>query len=100
MIDIFASDNEYKKIGGNTMPYIDQSRREAFSVKLISMTTPGDLNYQITQLCQEYRELRGESYQTYNDIMGALEGCKLELYRRKVSKYEDKKIKSNGDVYI
>jgi len=31
--------------------------------------------------------------------MGALEGAKLELYRRKVAIYEEEKIKENGDVY-
>lgn len=82
------------------MPYIEESRRKAFHHKLLCMSTPGDLNYLITQLCQEYKELRGECYQTYNDIMGALEGAKLELYRRKVAPYEDKKIKDNGDVYL
>jgi hypothetical protein len=34
----------------------------------------------------------------YNDAIGALEGAKLELYRRYVSAYEDDKIKENGDV--
>jgi hypothetical protein len=34
-----------------------------------------------------------------NDIIGALEACKLEFYRRLVSHYEDIKIRSNGDVY-
>jgi len=33
-----------------------------------------------------------------NDAIGALEGAKLELYRRVISKYEDKKIMENGDV--
>ena len=31
--------------------------------------------------------------------MGALEGVKLEMYRRKISAYEDRKIEMNGDVY-
>jgi len=32
-------------------------------------------------------------------VIGALEACKLEFYRRAVVPYEDKKIKENGDVY-
>ena len=59
----------------------------------------GELNYLITLLIQDYLEYKNESYQTYNDIIGALEGAKLELYRRKIAPYEDKKIKENGDVY-
>ncbi len=38
-------------------------------------------------------------YQTYNDILGALEGAKLELYRRQIGPYEETAIKRNGDVY-
>lgn len=59
----------------------------------------GELNYAITQLCKEYLEDNGEKYQIYNDIIGALEGAKLELYRRKVSIYEDKKCEENGDIW-
>lgn len=64
-----------------------------------SAKTAGELNYCFTELVKKYLIDKGESYQTYNDIVGALEGAKLELYRRKVSFYEDSKIKSNGDVY-
>jgi hypothetical protein len=76
------------------MPYIkeeDRSNRVAENA--------GQLNYWLTRLVQLYIQSKGESYQTYNDIMGALEGCKLELYRRKISLYEDNKIAENGDVY-
>ncbi len=31
--------------------------------------------------------------------MGALEGSKLEFYRRIAAPYENKKMKENGDVY-
>lgn len=82
------------------MPYIEKSRREAIKNKTITPSTAGDLNYLVTMLCQEYLEVKGESYQTYNDIMGALTGAQLELYRRKTAIYEDKKIFSNGDVWL
>ena len=38
-------------------------------------------------------------YQTLNAIVGSLECCKLEVYRRLASPYEDEKITKNGDVY-
>ena len=57
------------------------------------------LNYCISMLCKEYLEGKGESYQTYNDIIGVLECAKMEMYRRKIANYENKKIKENGDVY-
>jgi hypothetical protein len=63
------------------------------------MQNAGELNYIITRLLRLYVEHRGESYQTFNDIMGALEGAKAEFYRRVVAPYEDVKIQENGDVY-
>lgn len=65
----------------------------------VAPETPGELNYAFTQLFHAYLGFTGESYQAYNDILGALEGAKLELYRRRIAHYEDKKIQENGDVY-
>lgn len=82
------------------MPYIDSKTKERIEPHdSSSIRTAGELNYTITTLIKGYLEFKGESYQTYNDIMGALEGAKLELYARKVRPYEDKKIKENGDVW-
>lgn len=87
------------------MPYITKEQREYFDDSLSAVedsfhynASPGILNYIITSICLAYLRYKGESYTHYNDILGALEGCKLELYRRKISKYEDLKIKQNGDV--
>jgi hypothetical protein len=80
------------------MPYIkkeDRDRLDFFN----SPKTSGELNYIFTSHILQYINVKGESYQTYNDIVGALECCKLELYRRKISPYEDKKIHENGDCY-
>lgn len=79
------------------MPYIKQEDRE--SVKNSQPKNVGSLNYVITTLCKEYLEKNGESYGTYNDLIGVLECAKLELYRRKIAFYEDKKIIDNGDVW-
>ena len=61
-------------------------------------TVAGDLNYIITMILSK---ALGENpnYARLNEIMGVLECCKLEMYRRKVAKYEDQKISENGDVY-
>lgn len=64
----------------------------------MKLKTPGELNYTITRLIQGYAEANGGRYQQYNDVLGALEGAKLEFYRRKVAPYEDQKILENGDV--
>ena len=59
---------------------------------------PGELNYQITEIIKDYAT-KNPGYQGINDILGALEGAKLEFYRRVAAPYEDTKIKENGDVY-
>lgn len=79
------------------MPYIDKQQREELEID--KLETPGQLNYVFTQVALAYLRYQKETYQTYNDIIGALEGAKLELYRRKIELYEDKKISENGDVY-
>lgn len=79
------------------MPYIDQKAREELGKR--QPENPGELNYVFTALIQEYVERKGKRYQTFNDVIGALEGAKLELYRRQVAEYENVKIKLNGDVY-
>ncbi len=80
------------------MPYITKESRRRLEAGLVRADNPGDLNYQITKLCLQYLADKGLRYQHFNDIMGALEGAKLELYRRHVGPYEDIKIKENGDV--
>jgi hypothetical protein len=46
-----------------------------------------------------YQAEHGLSYQTINDILGALVGAREEYYRRVVAPYEDLKVKANGDVF-
>ena len=58
---------------------------------------PGILNYIITKVCIWWLG-DNPNYEKYNAAIGVLECAKLELYRRKVSPYEDEKIKENGDV--
>jgi len=86
------------------MPYIPEERRKAiFNDSNVdynsNIENAGELNYFITTVIDDYLRYKGESYQAYNDIMGALEGAKMELYRRKTIPYENKKIIQNGDVY-
>lgn len=83
------------------MPYIKPERRALLNyfIENHPPENAGELNYLITELIWKYVSLKGEKYQHYNDVMGALEGAKLELYRRKIAPYEDVKIKENGDVY-
>ena len=78
------------------MPYIKQELREAIRAGG-KAESPGELNYALTLLCLDYLG-DAPKYQSFNDVIGALECCKLELYRRRVAPYEDVKISENGDV--
>lgn len=79
------------------MPYITDERRSCLFYE--APVTPGELNFLLTSLCLSYLQHRPRSYDHYNAVIGALESCKLELYRREIIPYENKKIKENGDVY-
>ena len=75
------------------MPYIIQKRRGAPPL------TSGELSHALTCVLVDYLNRSEQTYRTYNDILGALEGAKLEFYRRVMAPYEDKKCAENGDVY-
>ena len=79
------------------MPYIKKDKRWNLATGSYPVEV-GDLNYLITTLILNYLK-NMESYQKYNDVMGVLACIQAELYRRKISPYEDKKIFENGDVY-
>jgi hypothetical protein len=89
------------------MPYILKEKRtvldpairqlaEAFVKLADDGNFAGNLNYSITKLLLTlYPE---PNYQRFNDMVGALECCKLELYRKNISPYEDLKEQENGPL--
>lgn len=81
------------------MPYIKKTRRIEILRNESAPENSGELNYVITVLLKQYLEVHGLSYQTCNDIVGALENAKHEFQRRVQDPYEYKKIEENGDVY-
>lgn len=82
------------------MPYISQGQRKSLGERFVNYAdNAGELNYILTTIIFEYFVKHGGRYQQINDILGALEGAKLEFYRRVAAPYEDTKIKENGDVY-
>lgn len=121
------------------MPYIKIDRRMALAAGA-EPECAGELNYVLTCILladqvnrglgnldivkriAAYQRTKGVCYQTFNDILGALEGCRFEFKRRLslseddqrlthlsrtaaifygevVAKYEDKKCAENGDVF-
>lgn len=80
------------------MPYIKQDRR-AQIMNFESPKTSGELNFCITSIINEYMVMNKLSYSVINDIVGALECTKMELYRKLAAPYEDIKCEENGEVY-
>ena len=59
------------------MPYIKQGQRESFRKRGESghnpkTEAPGELNYELTLKCLKHLKVNGLSYNTLNDIIGAL----------------------------
>ena len=86
------------------MPYITKEERDNKDkfLRLFwkwGIGSVGEFNYILAELEKVFIIEHGECYKTYNDLIGVLECNKLELYRRKIAKYEDTKIEANGDVF-
>lgn len=85
------------------MPYIpleDRSKFEGVREYGYKSLSVGELNYVFTQIILGYLEEKGINYSNLNGVIGALDCCKLELYRQLVAPYEDIKEKKNGKVYF
>ena len=85
------------------MPYIKPELRPAIDEVIQQLDkhvhTAGDLNYAITKLILRSSIASGGGYNYIALITGVLENVKQEFYRRFASRYEDGKIKDNGDVF-
>jgi hypothetical protein len=93
------------------MPYITTEKREALDASIESTldamrqlesddpqnSTAGCLNYIFTRLL--VGTYSAPRYDDINEMVGVLECCKLEIYRRLAAPYEDQKRFDNGDVY-
>ena len=88
------------------MPYIPDPQREMAHEILgdealtYTPANAGELNYIVTRLIDNYLDHTGIRYAYINEMIGALECCKLELYRRIAAPYEDQVCDQNGDAYF
>lgn len=93
------------------MPYIREDRRKEYAAEIGAVVeklcrvsekdAKGELNFIIFSLVRDYAHRTGMSYAKLNDIVGGvLTCCQIELYRRIVAPYEDRKIAENGDVLL
>lgn len=89
------------------MPYIVEEKRALLNPAIIRLADAvraledeanfaGNLNYIISKLLLSLYP--APNYQRFNDMIGALECCKLELYRKRIAPYEDIKERENGPV--
>ena len=86
------------------MPYIkDQNMRKKLSnivdkfadeLMINDESLTGNLNFFLFKIAKDYCH----TYKDFSIFIGELESAKLEIYRRLVAPYEDKKIEENGDV--
>lgn len=80
------------------MPYLEAGIRASLNDGR-KATKGGELNYQISELLNSFVMMKGLSYATCNEAVGALECAKLEFYRAVIGPYEELKAKQNGEVY-
>lgn len=95
------------------MPYIKPQKRKLYDKCIDELAEKvstecvdnceqfcGDWNYIVTKLIKKTLEFENcqRSYSQFNEIIGMLECCKLEIFRRFIAPYEDEKIGKNGDV--
>ena len=80
------------------MPYIKQDRRFALGCGADDPQNMGELNYCLTRWCLSVMQ-QSPNYQEVNEVIGALECCKQELYRRVAVPIEEIACATRGDVY-
>lgn len=88
------------------MPYIDRDNRDRLDAHIENVVSVlkekqfadslGDMNYFITRVVAKTMGL--VSYSKIAMATGVLENVKQEMYRRSASRYEDQKIRENGDI--
>lgn len=81
------------------MPYVSEETQNELRDR--SPKNVGELNYQLTHTILQYLAQQSKlDYATLNGVVGALESCKQEFYRRAVAPYEENKKLDNGDIYM
>lgn len=80
------------------MPYINQETREDLDFNIKEAQSSGELCYEVHVMVLQYLKRKGYSYQTFADIIAALETSKREVIRNYMEPYEDVKREENGEV--
>jgi hypothetical protein len=80
------------------VPYIKEDRKIEIEHGAFAANV-GDLTYIIQNEIQRYLATNGLRYHQIAEVLGALEGAKLDFIERVVKPYESRKRRANGDVW-
>jgi hypothetical protein len=80
------------------MPYIISPRKKELDHGA-EPANAGDLTYVLQQTIEQYLRVHGLRYQHIAEVLGSIEGAKLDFIERVVKPYEAKKCRENGDVW-
>ena len=94
------------------MPYLKQEDRARLDRPITALVdvilflsevnevgVAGQVNYIIARLFNSLWRGTKANYAGLNELIGAIECAKLEIYRRLAARYEDAAVKRNGDVF-
>lgn len=80
------------------MPYIKDEQKQALD-KGMDALNAGELTYIFQSEIKRYLQHHGLRYQQIAEVLGSLEGARLDFIDRVVKKYEEDKALLNGDVW-
>lgn len=80
------------------MPYIRPDRKGELDRGAAPANT-GDLTYVLQHAIEGYLIVNGLRYQQIAEVLGAIEGAKLDFTSRVILPYEKRKQEENGDVW-
>lgn len=87
------------------MPYLKETDRNSVDVNIAMLgidfipQNGAELNFVVSTLVNNYLQKNGLNYANVQEMIGALDCAKMEIYRRIAGPYEDQKIEENGDVF-
>jgi len=87
------------------MPYLKKTDRNSIDVDIETLgidfapQNGAELNFIVCTFVDNYIKKHGLSYANVQEMIGALDCAKMEIYRRVAGPYEDKKVEENGDVF-
>lgn len=80
------------------MPYIVPQRKKELD-NGAEPANAGDLTYVLQQTIEQYLRVHGLRYQHIAEVLGSIEGAKLDFTNRVIIPYEERKRQENGDVW-